>query len=61
MFSLRKGADELARPDVLRRLAELDEQQLLDVAVQLQKFKPEIAPAWTEEQIEILAAVRRIL
>jgi len=29
--------------------------------VRLQKFKPEIAPAWTPEQVEVLAAVRKRL
>ena len=61
MFSLRRGPDALADPNTLRRLAELDERQLLAVMVRLQKFKPEIAPAWTPEQVEVLAAVRRKL
>ena len=59
MFSLRKGTDALAKPDTLHRLAELDDQQLREVMVRLQKFQPEIAEAWTSEQVEILAAVRR--
>jgi hypothetical protein len=58
MLSLRSGTDALARPDVLYRLSELDDKQLLRVAVRLQEFKPEIAPAWTPEQVEILVAVR---
>ena len=61
MFSLRRGPDALADPNTLRRLAELDERQLLAVMVRLQKFKPEIAPAWTPAQVEVLAAVRRKL
>ena len=48
-------------PNTLRRLAELDERQLLAVMTRLQKFKPEIASAWTPEQVEVLAAVRRKL
>ena len=59
MFSLRKGTDALAKPDTLRRLAELDDQQLREMMVRLQKLKSEIAPPWTSEQVEILAAVRR--
>ena len=43
MFSLRRGPDALAEPNTLRRLAELDERQLLTVMTRLQKFKPEIA------------------
>ena len=61
MLSLRAGTSALARPDVQRRLADLDDGQFYDVAVRLQKFKSEIAPAWTAEQVEILAAVRRKL
>ena len=59
MFSLRRGPDALADPNTLRRLAELDERQLIAVMTRLQKFKPEIAPAWTPEQVEVLAIVRK--
>lgn len=61
MYQLRKGTDALAQPDTLRRLAELDDAQMLKVAADLQQFKPEIAPAWTTDQLEVLAAVRRKL
>ena len=61
MFSLRRGPDALADTNTLRRLAELDERQLLAVMTRLQKFRPEIAPAWTPEQLEILLAVRKKL
>jgi len=61
MFSLRRGPDALADLNTLRRLAELDERQLLAAMVRLQKFRPEIAPAWTPEQVEVLAAVRKRL
>ena len=59
MFSLRRGPDALAEPNTLRRLAELDERQLLTVMTRLQKLQPEIAPAWTPEQVEALAIVRK--
>jgi len=55
MFSLRAGTAALSRPDVLHRLAEIDDQQLREVMVRLQK----IASAWTSEQVAVLAAVRR--
>lgn len=61
MFSLRKGVDALTHPDTLRRLSQLDEQQLLQVMTRLQKFEPEIATAWTPAEVEVLAAVRRKL
>jgi hypothetical protein len=58
-YSLRKGVDVLARPDVLRRLAELDDQQFFEMVVRLQKRNPRIALSWTEEQLQILVAVRK--
>ena len=61
MFSLRRGLDELAHANTLQRLAELDEGQLLEVMTRLQKFRPEIAPAWAPAQLEILVAVWRKL
>lgn len=57
MCSLRRGPDALADPNTLRRLADLSEQQLLAVMVRLQK----IAPAWTPEQVQALAIVRKKL
>jgi hypothetical protein len=59
MFTLRGGPDTLARPDALNRLAQLSEQQLLEVMARLQKFQPHIAPAWSREQLDVLVAVRR--
>jgi hypothetical protein len=61
MFSLRSGVSALKRPDTLRRLSELSEAQLREVAVRLQKFKPEIAPAWTIEDVKIVVGVRNRL
>ena len=58
MLSLRAGVGALGRADTLRRLSELSKAQLREVAVRLQKFKPQIAPAWTPEQVEALAIVR---
>jgi hypothetical protein len=60
MFSLRRGPDALADQNTLRRLSELSEQ-LLTVMTRLQKFKPHIAPAWTPEQVEALAIIRKKL
>ncbi len=59
MFALRRGPDALADSDALYRLLQLGERQLVEVMARLQKFRPGIAPAWTDEQLETLAAVRR--
>ena len=61
MLGLRRGPQALSQPGTLNRLAQLSEQQLVEVITRLQKFKPEIAPAWTREQLEILIAARRRL
>jgi hypothetical protein len=55
MYSMReRGTTALLEPDCRRRLSELNERQIRDVAVRLQKLKPEIAPALGAEQIEQL-------
>ena len=56
VFSLRSGVAALKRSDVLRRLSELSDAQLRDVAVRLQKF--ESGTMWTSTDIKILVAVR---
>jgi len=58
MFSLRNGVNALGRPDVLRRLSELSDMQIREVAVRVQRFKPHIAPAWTAENVRVLLAAR---
>jgi hypothetical protein len=55
MYLLReRGTAALLEPHCRRRLSEMSERQILDVAVRLQKLKPEIAPAWGAEQIDEL-------
>jgi hypothetical protein len=58
MFSLRNGIAARGKPDTLRRLSELSDLQLRDVAVRLQKFKAEIAKPWPPEDVEVLLATR---
>jgi hypothetical protein len=58
MFSLRRGPEALTHAGTLNRLAQLSEPQLLEVMTRVQKFKPEIAPAWTPEQVRALAILR---
>jgi hypothetical protein len=59
MYSLRsRGTAALLEPDCQRRLSELNEQQVIEVAVRLQKLNPEIAPAWNAEQIDALFETR---
>jgi hypothetical protein len=59
MLSLRLGVDELAEPDALRQLSELDEDQLGEVCDRAQNFKSNIAPAWTPEEVKALVIIWR--
>jgi hypothetical protein len=57
MYSLRRGINELTSPDAKRRLSELSEDELRAVCERLRNFKPEIAPAWTPEEVEALTVI----
>ena len=61
MYPLRGGTKVLSRPDVLQRLSELSDKQLREVLVRLQKFKPEIAPAWKPEELQQLIRTKKDL
>src|SRR5262249_32553406 len=57
MFALRsRGVQALGEPHVLRRLAQLDNAQLREIAVRLQKLEQHIASAWAPEDVEVLLA-----
>jgi hypothetical protein len=55
MFELRRGVEALTEPDVLHRLSQLSQAQLLEVCERLQNFKPGIATTWTPEEVDALA------
>jgi len=57
VYSLRRGINELTSHDAKRRLSELSEDQLRAVCERLRNFKPEIAPAWTPEEVEALTVI----
>jgi hypothetical protein len=57
MFALRCGPDALKEMDNQRRLSELNDAQLREVAKRLQNFKADIAPPWTPEALEALVAI----
>jgi len=61
VYSLRRGAAELSKPDTLRRLSELDKAQLKAICRHLQNFNPEIAPPWPPEDVAALIAKWREL
>jgi hypothetical protein len=58
MFSLRsRGLRALSESDTQRRLSELDDAQVPEVVVRLQKLKPEIARAWSSEEVRALIRI----
>jgi hypothetical protein len=56
MLALRRGVNELAEPDTLRRLSALKGNQVRAVCRRVQAFKPEIAPPWSAEEAATLIA-----
>jgi hypothetical protein len=55
MYSLReRGTKALDEPDTKRRIGELSEEQLHEVGGRLQRLKPEIARAWTPDEVRSL-------
>ena len=60
VYSCRQGPSALDRPDNVRRLTELDEQQLREVDERVQRFSTEVryegwpAKRWSSEQADIL-------
>jgi hypothetical protein len=61
MYSLRRGVNDLTRPDALRRLSALDDTQLKTVCRRVQNFKPEIATPWSSEEVaELIARWREL-
>jgi transposase len=59
MYSLReRGVHALEEPATKRRLAELSDEQVIEVGERLQRLKPEIARAWTADEVKHLMRSR---
>jgi hypothetical protein len=54
MFSLRRGVNELAKPDSQRQLSALDRDQLKNVCRRVQAFQPAIARPWSADAVAAL-------
>ena len=54
MFALRDGIDALKDPSNQRRLGQLNDKQMQEVAARVQAFMPHIAPAWKPEDVQSL-------
>jgi hypothetical protein len=66
VFALMQGLRErgtaaLEEAAVRQRLAQLSDQQLLEVGDRLQRLKPEIARAWNADEVEALMRTRETL
>jgi hypothetical protein len=62
MFGLReRGATALDETHSRQRLTQLDDDQALEIAGRLQRLKPEIAPAWSADEVEQLLELRETL
>jgi hypothetical protein len=62
MLGLReRGTKALAEAKVQRRLGELNDAQLLEVARRLRALKPHIAKAWGDDEITALMRAREAL
>jgi hypothetical protein len=59
MYSLRRGVNELTQPDTQRRLSELNKDQLEVVCLRVQAFEPNIAPAWSAHDADLLISAWR--
>jgi hypothetical protein len=62
MYSLRgRGTKALEEADTKQRLSELNDKQLAEVGDRLRRLKPDIARAWTVEEVKVLIRTRDIL
>jgi hypothetical protein len=58
VFGLREGLAALPKnPDRLRRLSEVNAEQLRAVCERLQNFQTHIAPAWTPNEVKALVVI----
>jgi hypothetical protein len=58
MFGLREGIEALpTNPDTLWRLSKLSEEQLCAVCERLHNFNPNIAPAWSPQEVQALVDI----
>jgi hypothetical protein len=62
MLGLReRGTAGLDEPAIQHRLAQLNDEQIIELGTRLRRLKAEIAPAWTADQVELLIQARERL
>jgi hypothetical protein len=57
MFSLRDGLDAMKDRSNQRRLGELSDKQIQEVAARVQKFMPHVAAAWKPADVQALLSL----
>lgn len=57
VFALRDGLDAVKNPNNQRRLGQLNDKQMQEVAARVQGFMPRIAPAWKPVNVQALLAL----
>jgi hypothetical protein len=57
VFALRRGLDAIKHPDNHRRLGELSDAQMGEVAGRVQKFMPHVASAWESADVAALISL----
>jgi hypothetical protein len=60
-YQLRAGVGVLKEASVRRRLSELSDQQLLEIVARVRRHTPEIAPIWSDADVDILMQLRETL
>ena len=56
-LDLSRGLDAIKRPDNQRRLGELSDAQIREVAARVQGFMPHIAAAWQSTDVAVLISL----
>jgi hypothetical protein len=57
VYALRDGLGVLKDSSNQRRLRELNDKQMKDVAARVQQFMPHIAPAWKADDVQALLSL----
>jgi hypothetical protein len=57
VFELRRGLHAIKHPDNQRRLSELNDEQMREVAARMQILMPHIAPAWQSADVAALISL----
>jgi hypothetical protein len=60
-FQLRVGVGALKEPSTRRRLSELSDKLLAEIVARVRRHKPEIAPVWSDDEVDTLMQLRETL